>query len=303
MPLIRGYNPAPHRQPFAAGWHDIELLSNSAALGWERVGFYMVRGQVRDAREVMSPGHLVAVNLAGTCSVDWTRGRRSLRRDVGPGAVSVFPALHQHKFSTDAGVDSLAWVIQPAALQRVAERELKRAPSCLTLCERLAVEDPALARLGSAFLNLVDGPAGPHEQLRAEEILAQVVYRVLRCSSSAASLCWAREGCLSARRYERVIALMHELSSDELSLERLASEANLSPFHFLRGFKRLTRQTPHQFLIRLRVERAQQLLAESSMNLAEVALRAGFSSQSHMTSILSRETGCTPSALRMVLRA
>ena len=282
---------------------DLELLSNSAAVGWERVAYYVVRGQVRDTLEVMSPSHLLTVNVAGSCDVEWTRGRQSRRYKAAPGTVCLFPALQQHSFRTDAEVDSLAWVIEPAELQRVSERELKRVPPNLALFERYSLEDPILSDLGRRFLDAVQRRAGPDDQLQAEEIMARVVHRVLRCHSSVSSRLWATEGCLTARRYERVVTLMHELPSEELNLERLASEANLSSFHFLREFKRLTGQTPHQFLVRLRIEQTQGLLAGSELSLAEVALRAGFSSQSHMTSILSRETGCTPSELRAVLRS
>ena len=56
--------------------------------------------------------------------------------------------------------------------------------------------------------------------------------------------------------------------------------------------------TPHQYVLRRRVEHAQALLAGSDLSLAEVALRSGFSSQSHMTAVVVQQLGATPGAIR-----
>ena len=87
----------------------------------------------------------------------------------------------------------------------------------------------------------------------------------------------------------------------DLSLEDLAGEAAMSTFHFAREFKRATGTTPHQHLIRLRVERAKALLAESQLPLAEVGLRTGFSHQSHFTRLFRRLTGTTPQSYRLLM--
>jgi AraC family transcriptional regulator len=77
----------------------------------------------------------------------------------------------------------------------------------------------------------------------------------------------------------------------------------MSTFHFAREFKRATGTTPHQHLIRFRVERAKALLAESQLPLAEVGLRTGFSHQSHFTRLFRRLTGTTPQSYRLMSRA
>jgi AraC family transcriptional regulator len=78
----------------------------------------------------------------------------------------------------------------------------------------------------------------------------------------------------------------------------LADVAGMSVFHFAREFKRSTGTTPHQYLIKLRVERAKALLATPDLPLIEVGLRSGFSHQSHFTRLFRRETGTTPSSYR-----
>ena len=75
----------------------------------------------------------------------------------------------------------------------------------------------------------------------------------------------------------------------------------MSTFHFAREFKRATGTTPHQHLIKFRVERAKALLADSRLPLAEVGLRTGFSHQSHFTRLFHRLTGTTPQSYRLMM--
>jgi AraC-like DNA-binding protein len=80
----------------------------------------------------------------------------------------------------------------------------------------------------------------------------------------------------------------------DLGLEELAAIAQLSPYHFCRSFKQSTGFTPHQYLIRQRVERAKLLLKDGKMGILEVAIACGFTHQSHLNRHFKRLTGMTP---------
>lgn len=79
----------------------------------------------------------------------------------------------------------------------------------------------------------------------------------------------------------------------DVSLGRLAAVAGLSPYHFTRVFRAAVGTTPHQYVIRRRVERARQLLAEGC-DIARAAARVGFSGQSHLHHHVRRLLGVTP---------
>jgi AraC family transcriptional regulator len=98
-----------------------------------------------------------------------------------------------------------------------------------------------------------------------------------------------------------VLSYIADNHGSDLSLEDLAAEAAMSTFHFAREFKRATGTTPHQHLLKFRVERAKELLAGSRLPLAEVGLRTGFSHQSHFTRLFRRYTGTTPQTYRAAL--
>ena len=76
-----------------------------------------------------------------------------------------------------------------------------------------------------------------------------------------------------------------------LALSEISRAANISPYHFSRLFKESTGLSPHQYVIRERVERAKELLMSTDLPLHEVAALAGFADQSHMGRHLKRLLG------------
>lgn len=92
---------------------------------------------------------------------------------------------------------------------------------------------------------------------------------------------------------DRVVALMRDRLADSLSLDDLAREADLSPFHFQRRFKARHHATPHQMLMALRLFQAKQLLAAGCAP-ATVAAEVGLVDQAHLTRRFARMYGVTP---------
>jgi len=98
----------------------------------------------------------------------------------------------------------------------------------------------------------------------------------------------------------RVIELMHDLDAD-LDLHTLAAETGYSRAHFVRMFQAATGQTPHRYLLNLRLTRAQQLLENRGTSLVDIAAMCGFSSQSHMSTAFRQLLGMTPAQYRRSL--
>ncbi|MEY4561415.1 MAG: hypothetical protein RLZZ618_692 [Pseudomonadota bacterium] len=85
---------------------------------------------------------------------------------------------------------------------------------------------------------------------------------------------------------------------DSIGLADLANEAGLSRYHFTRLFSNTVGVSPYQHVLQKRLERAYHLLMSTTTPVAEVALAAGFSSQSHFTTVCKRLMGATPRQLR-----
>ncbi|MES2948554.1 MAG: AraC family transcriptional regulator [Pseudomonadota bacterium] len=96
----------------------------------------------------------------------------------------------------------------------------------------------------------------------------------------------------------RVQAHMQEYLAHPVSLAELAGLARMSERHFCRAFRASTGDSPHQYLLRQRVERAKLLLTECHMPLSEVAQSVGFADQSQFTRTFRRHAGVTPASYR-----
>jgi transcriptional regulator GlxA family with amidase domain len=83
-----------------------------------------------------------------------------------------------------------------------------------------------------------------------------------------------------------------------ISVEALAGLASLSVCYFVRAFKQSVGVTPHDYLIRRRVERTMELLAGTDMPLSEIALATGFADQSHCARRFRQHVGMSPKAYR-----
>jgi AraC family transcriptional regulator len=72
----------------------------------------------------------------------------------------------------------------------------------------------------------------------------------------------------------------------------------MTRFHFIRTFKQATGIPPHQFMIRRRIDRAKELLAEPHTAIADVATKSGFRSAAELTRAFRRIVGTPPSSYR-----
>ena len=86
--------------------------------------------------------------------------------------------------------------------------------------------------------------------------------------------------------------------SESMDLAELAAIAGLSVYHFARAFKQSAGVTPHHYLVRRRIERAQDMLDRSKFPLSGIALAKGFSDQSHLARHFRQMLGMTPGQFR-----
>jgi AraC-like DNA-binding protein len=110
-------------------------------------------------------------------------------------------------------------------------------------------------------------------------------------------------GGLAPWQLRRTKELMCSRLDQAVPLAELARAVNLSPGHFVRAFKQSTGQPPHRWLVERRIAKAKQLLVNTSLPLAEIALACGFSDQSHFSRVFSRATNTSPGAWRRYLRS
>jgi AraC family transcriptional regulator len=99
----------------------------------------------------------------------------------------------------------------------------------------------------------------------------------------------------------RVVEFMHANIDKQIDLKDLAGCAGQSLSHFSFQFRASTNQSPHQYMLRLRVERSKELLTDSRLSVLDVGLEVGFRNQQHFATVFRNSVGVPPSVYRTQL--
>jgi AraC family transcriptional regulator len=103
---------------------------------------------------------------------------------------------------------------------------------------------------------------------------------------------------LTAWQRRRVLEHMDANLASPLRNKELAALVDYSEFHFNVAFRNSLGASPHEFLIRRRIERAQHLMLSSGMPLAEIASECGLADQAHLSRLFRKVVGESPAAWR-----
>ncbi len=103
---------------------------------------------------------------------------------------------------------------------------------------------------------------------------------------------------VTAGALRRVLALIEARYNHRLDIDALSGEAHVSRYHFIRTFRARLFETPHQYLMRIRIDKARELLATSDMPVTDICFEVGFESLGSFSSLFHRTVGWSPSVYR-----
>jgi AraC-like DNA-binding protein len=158
--------------------------------------------------------------------------------------------------------------------------------------------DPVIERLGRALVHADDfGPTFGH--CFADSVGLAIVARLLgKSARTVLAIGNARISTLPKWRLKRAIDYIAANLGEQIGLTDIAASTGLTRMHFAAQFRAATGLRPHEYLVRQRIERAQELLLTSHLPLAQIALEVGFKAQAHFTTVFARIVGETPGAWR-----
>lgn len=243
--------------------------------------------------------HVILLSLTNGCKGELvTASGVGVRGTQTKGNVCVLPAGLDHEAALEGHSENLALYVDPSLIAKAAsEAQLS---GSFEIAERFTRSDKVISSIGMALLDELDSE-GLSGRLYAESLGNVLAVHLLRHYTISTSHRLAFTGGLSATKLRQVTKFINDNYSRDVKLAELAHVAGMSSFHFAREFKRSTGTTPHQYLIKFRIERAKALLAQNELPLIEVGLRAGFSHQSHFTRLFRKVTGTTPHSYRSQL--
>jgi len=106
------------------------------------------------------------------------------------------------------------------------------------------------------------------------------------------------KGGLGSARLRRIRELVDVKMEEDLSLNEMAESVGLSTAHFARMFRKSTGKTPHQFVLRQRIERAKAMLRAPDARVLDVAVASGFKTQQHFAQVFRDVCGVSPTDYR-----
>jgi AraC family transcriptional regulator len=145
------------------------------------------------------------------------------------------------------------------------------------------------------------GSVNPGDGLYAEALGGLLAHEFLRLQNAIPASRPGSPAGLARWQQRRIMEFMEEHLAENISLDRLAGLVRLSPYHFLRSFRRSFGQPPHRYWSGRRIERAKALLANPRASVTEIAFDVGFSGTSAFSATFRRTTGQTPTEFRRSL--
>jgi AraC family transcriptional regulator len=271
------------------------------------VAVLAVRAAIVDVEAPVLAEHAVYVNVGRPYRLVETLDGVVRRTPGVPGDVAVVPAgASLRTVSADGSpqqVESLAFLVAPGVVEEVldaAGATARARAGGSGLVPVVGARSPAVAQLATLVGAALPDPT-PLGRLALESLGHAVAVSVVRehtRARGAASVTEHGPAQLSRRQLDSVLRRIESDLAAPLAVADLAAVAHVSPFHFARLFRASTGESPHQYLLQRRVDRARELLLGSALPLPEVATRCGFADQSHLTRHLRRRLGTTPGALR-----
>jgi AraC family transcriptional regulator len=159
------------------------------------------------------------------------------------------------------------------------------------------VQDPQIQHLALALkVELQNG--SPSGLVYQESVGFALCIHLLRQIGAIDPRSHREVGSMARPAFQRTIEYIHAHLSSELTLASMARVACLSPYHFSRTFRKSTGISPHQYVLRTRVEMAKHLLRASDLSLSEIGFRVGFFDQSHLARHFKRRYGVSPRTFR-----
>jgi len=274
------------------------VLSSAAGAGWQ--GLLLERhtgGEVHDARDTEAPSNILHFIEGVSLMSEWRSDGHTYRVVNRPGSMAFEPKGFRFDVHCVRARPATQWILdldQTILAHRVQDSVRGGRAE---LRPQLNLADPQIASL--CRLLQADLEAGcPSGPLYGELVGAALAVQLVRHCSATDVEAVSSSGGLSPARLRRVFEFIEAHLDVNMRLNMLAEEVGVSAFHFSRLFKQSTGSSPHQYLLRRRLDRAKTLLRQPQISLAEVSASTGFADQSHFTKVFRQFVGVTPSEFR-----
>ncbi len=271
-------------------------LLTSGKVPWNNIFLAYYQHPAAEIRQHTIPYHVLEVTDPNSRSHHERRmGENNLSYQISGGETFFCPANTSHSTSWEEQLNFTVMVFEPLFFEQVAYE----VNSCveIELTPQSKVFDPLIQSIINALK--ADLEAGcPAGRLYGESLSTALIVHLKKQFSVTQQLPFDYRSGLSQRQLRQIIDYIQAYLAEDISLNDLADVAGMSPFYFSRLFKQSMLLTPHQYVIKQRIELAKKLLRQHIYSIAEIGLLCGFAHQSHFSRHFRRLVGVSPKVFR-----
>lgn len=281
-------------------WAGNKVLAQSSGLGWRNLNATLAT--VNSWSGTLAPVQhyclAFCVNRPARLRRLVSGARKEDTATLLPRQFLILPAHQASKWERQGASEMLMIYLRHDMLERISSEVF----GCkgVQIALRLGATDPLLEQLALAVLRTLQHPDPMATNLYIDGLAMSIGTQLVRAHSGAVSRpceqgAWPT---FAASGVERLRDFIEAALDQDLSLDVLSEQAGVSVYALPRAFRHYFGATPHQYVLARRMARARELLADTDLAICEVALKTGFSSQSHLASSFKIHTGVTPHAYR-----
>jgi AraC family transcriptional regulator len=271
-------------------------FEDPGALGIACVSY---RGPIHTFKPADQTYHGIGYRICGAQTIRIDKPRSFPHGTGRSGMTAIVPATEQSAWFSEGPHEMVHFYLASRLVSDLAAEIYGVDGGTVEIQEAAFHIDETIGRYAMVFRDRLCDPE-PVTELELNAVAHLLGAHLLRRYSNLASRPVSRmDQKLSAAELSTVTDYIVAHLDSALRLSELAAVIGMNQYRFARAFQARTGGSPHRYIMKLRVARAQDLLAASSLSLSTIAATVGFSSQSHMTLAFQRNLSITPARYRI----
>jgi len=279
--------------------HGARVYCASDMKGWTSAYVSVQRERPFEGQFDAVEDQLIVLHRSGPARIETFREDRARRRTVPVGGIHLYPGGESFRIGLFDPLDTIHIYVRRALIERVAQEIIVGDPALIYVPPRIIAGDRTMRSFATLFEHALEHSDNA-QAIYADQLAIGVACYLVRYYSTAT----LRPRGVSVIGFgaEQICALaieyMTENLSEKLTLDGVVAAVGRSASFINAAFRECHGVSTHQYLMKMRLRRARELIAGTSARITDIALDCGFASQEHLARYFKREFGITPRQAR-----